>query len=55
MKAMMKQRMALLVVLGVLGTSLTGVEMQESGAVAIDPDDIGGSSRARKAPKPACG
>ena len=51
MKAMMKQRMALLVVLGVLGTSLAGVEMQESGAVAIDPDDIGGVVTSAQGPE----
>ena len=51
MKAIMKQRTALLAVVGVLGMSLAYAATQESGEVAIDPDDIGGLVTSAQGPE----
>ena len=51
MQAIMKRLMAALAVAGVLGASLAHVHTQESGAVAIDRDDIGGVVASAQGPE----
>ena len=55
MRAIMKRRMAALAVAALLGTSLAHMEAQETGTVALDPDDIGGVVTSAQGPEAEVG